>query len=81
MHLLKIITNIFIIICAVCFIALSGYYIYQVVISLREGAQIMNVIINALGAVMLNIQSITMLLACLFSKRQLFLNVCPTMSN
>ncbi|EMS13272.1 hypothetical protein KM1_327080 [Entamoeba histolytica HM-3:IMSS] len=75
MKVLKYIFNILLMICGVCFVALSGYYIYELSFSIREGEQIFNLIVNALAVLVLNFLMITMWLACIFSNRKMFLNV------
>ncbi|ELP89610.1 hypothetical protein EIN_526350 [Entamoeba invadens IP1] len=75
MKVVKVVFNIFLILCGVCFVALSGYYIYEISVAVRHGSQILNIVLNALAALMQNLIFINICLACAFSVRKMFLNV------
>ena len=69
----KIISNIVLMICGVGFVAIGGYYTYQLVGSIRD-VDLTIIITNALALVMNNLLMIFIWLACIFRNRKLFMN-------
>ncbi|KAL7720224.1 MARVEL domain-containing protein [Entamoeba marina] len=75
MKIFKLVAYIILYVFSVVFILLSGYYLYTLTISIREGSQFLSIITSAIAAFMLNFTAICICLACIFSNRKMFLNV------